>query len=78
MHTHESSLAFLLHEEQLSPVGGSRLHPKHHQVAQGQHPQERREEELTQGALTVAWRVQVQTHAQINKSSAMGRCMYGL
>lgn len=54
-HTHESSLAFLLHEEELSPVSGSRLHPKHHQVAQGQYPQERREEELTEGAFTVAW-----------------------
>lgn len=55
MHTHESSLAFLLHEEQLSPVGGSSLYSKHHQVAQRQHPQERREEEFTQGALAVTW-----------------------
>lgn len=55
MHTHESSLAFLLHEEELSPVSGSCLHPEHHQVAQGQHPQERRQEELSQGAHTVAW-----------------------
>lgn len=55
MHTHESSLAFLLHEEQLSPVSGGRLHPKHNQIPQGQHPQERREEELLQGALGVAW-----------------------
>lgn len=55
MHTHESSLAFLLHEEELSPVSGSCLHPEHHQVGQGQHPQERRQEELSQGALTVAW-----------------------
>ena len=45
--THESSLAFLLHEEQLSPVSGSCLHPKHHQVAQRQHPQEGGEEEFS-------------------------------
>lgn len=58
--THESSLAFLLHEEQLSPVGGSRLHSKHHQVTQRQHPQERREEEFTQGAFTASWWAQTQ------------------
>lgn len=62
MHTHESSLAFFLHEEQLSPVSGSCLHPEHHQVAQRQHPQERGEEELTQGAFTVAWWVQRGRH----------------
>lgn len=55
MHTHKSGLAFFLHEEQLSPVSGSRLHPEHHQVAQREHPQVRRKEEFTQGALTVAW-----------------------
>lgn len=59
--THESSLALLLHEEQLSPVSGSCLHPKDHQVAQRQHPQERREQELRQGALAGTWGVQVQT-----------------
>lgn len=66
MHTHENSLAFLLHEEQLSPVSGRCLHPEHHQVAQRQQPQERGEEELPQGALTVAWGGDRRSHGQMN------------
>lgn len=69
-HTHKSSLAFVLHEEQLSPVSGGRLHPEHHQVAQRQHPQERRQEEFAQRALTVAWREKHRHKWIITKVSA--------
>lgn len=55
MRTHKSCLAFLLHEEKLSPVSCCCFHAEHHQVAQRQHPKKWGEEELTQGALTVAW-----------------------
>lgn len=72
MHTHENRLALLLHEEQLSPVSGSCLHPKHHQVAQRQHPQERGEEELPQGALPVAWAGEKRSHGHLNYRSDGG------
>lgn len=58
VHTHENTLTFLLHKEELSPVSGGGFYPKHHQVEEGEHPQVGRGEELTQGALTVAWWVQ--------------------
>lgn len=68
VHTHEHSLTFLLHEEELSPVGGCGFYPKNHQVAEGQHPQEGRGEELTQGALTVAWWVQAEAEVHTERT----------
>lgn len=68
LHTHEHSLTLLLHEEELSPVSGCSFYPKNHQVAEGQHPQEGRGEELTQGALTVDWGVQAEAVCRLNAS----------
>lgn len=64
--THESRLALLLHEEQLPPIGGSGLHPKDHQVAHRQHPQEGREQEVGQGALAGTWGAQAHTARSLN------------
>lgn len=62
--THPSSLALLLQQEQLSPVSGSGLHPKYHQVAQRQHPQEGGQEELSQSTVPVTWWTQGKTAGQ--------------
>lgn len=49
--THEHGLSPFLDEEELSPVGAARLHPKNDQVACGEHPEVRREQQLRQSAV---------------------------
>lgn len=50
LHTSKRRLAFVLNEEQLTPVGTGSLHPEHHQIGHGQQPQVGRQQEFRQRA----------------------------
>lgn len=49
--THKHGLSSLLDEEELSPVGTACFHSKNDQVACGEHPEVRREQQLCQSAI---------------------------